>query len=71
MLVAIGMIPRSEVGLIFASIGAGLTLGSVPVVSNHELSAIVVMVMLTTMITPPLLQWRLRKTSIKATMPAT
>ncbi len=60
-LVAIGMVPRGEVGLIFASIGAGLTIGGEPVVSNHELSAIVVMVMLTTMITPPLLQWRLRK----------
>jgi len=71
VLVAIGMIPRGEVGLIFASIGAGLTLGGVPVVSSHELSAIVVMVMLTTMITPPLLQWRLRSTGIKPTLPST
>lgn len=65
-LVALGMIPRGEVGLIFASIGASLTLGGQPVVSSQELSAIVVMVILTTMLTPPVLQWRLRRSAARA-----
>jgi len=59
--VGIGMIPRGEVGLIFANIGIGLSIGSVPIVSPHEFSAIVVMVIVTTMITPPLLKWALAR----------
>jgi Kef-type K+ transport system membrane component KefB len=54
--VGIGMIPRGEVGLIFASIGASLTLHGSPVVSSSTYSAIVIMVILTTLITPPLLK---------------
>jgi Kef-type K+ transport system membrane component KefB len=57
--VGIGMIPRGEVGLIFANIGIGLMMGSHAIVSQHEFSAIVVMVIITTMITPPLLKWSL------------
>lgn len=54
--VGVGMIPRGEVGLIFANIGIGLSLDAHPIVSAHEFSAIVVMVIVTTMITPPLLK---------------
>jgi len=54
--VGIGMIPRGEVGLIFASIGAALTLGGSPVVSSSTYSAVVIMVILTTLVTPPLLK---------------
>jgi len=54
--VGIGMIPRGEVGLIFASIGAALMLGGSPVVSSSTYSAVVIMVILTTLVTPPLLK---------------
>ena len=57
--VGLGMIPRGEVGLIFANIGATLTLGGKPVVSREEFSAVVVMVIVTTMLTPPALKWSL------------
>jgi Kef-type K+ transport system membrane component KefB len=55
--VGLGMIPRGEVGLIFANIGLGLTVGGQSVVSTHTFSALVVMVIVTTMVTPPLLKW--------------
>ncbi len=50
--IGIGMIPRGEVGLIFADIGrrGGL-------LSDEVFSAILIMVMVTTFITPPLLKW--------------
>lgn len=54
--VGIGMIPRGEVGLIFASIGAALVLNGSPVVSSSTYSAVVIMVILTTLVTPPLLK---------------
>ncbi len=54
--VGIGMIPRGEVGLIFASIGAALMLRGSPVVSSSTYSAVVIMVILTTLVTPPLLK---------------
>lgn len=49
--VGIGMIPRGEVGLIFASIGKDLK-----VIDDAIFSAVVIMVILTTLITPPLLR---------------
>jgi Kef-type K+ transport system membrane component KefB len=59
--VGLGMIPRGEVGLIFASIGATLTIGGERVIDAAVFSAVVMMVALTTLMTPPLLVWRLRK----------
>jgi Na+:H+ antiporter len=59
--VGLGMIPRGEVGLIFAATGSQLVLGGVPVVSPHTYAAIVLMVMVTSMITPPLLAWSLKR----------
>jgi len=53
--VGFGMVPRGEVGLIIASIG--LSLG---VVERPLFSVAVVMSMLTTLLTPPLLVWLLR-----------
>jgi len=50
--IGVGMIPRGEVGLIFASIGKGLG-----VVSGPVFSALVVMVVITTLITPIALKW--------------
>jgi len=57
--VGLGMIPRGEVGLIFASIGATLMVAGERVITNEVYSAVVVMVALTTLMTPPLLVWRL------------
>lgn len=53
LLIGIGMLPRGEVGLVFASIGR--TLG---VISDELFSAIVLMVLVTTFIAPPLLKAR-------------
>jgi Kef-type K+ transport system membrane component KefB len=55
--VGLGMIPRGEVGLIFANMGLTLTVAGVPVVDSAVFSAVVVMVMVTTVITPPALKW--------------
>ncbi len=59
--VGLGMIPRGEVGLIFASIGSGLMLNGVRVVDDAVFSAVVVMVAVTTIVTPPLLVARLKR----------
>lgn len=64
--VGLGMIPRGEVGLIFASIGAKLQIDGHPVISTSTYAAVVAMVILTTMATPPLLTWRLRKLNTPA-----
>jgi Kef-type K+ transport system membrane component KefB len=55
--VGLGMIPRGEVGLIFVGIGASLMVSGRPVFGSQLVSAMVVMVMLTTVMTPPLLKW--------------
>jgi Kef-type K+ transport system membrane component KefB len=57
--VGFGMIPRGEVGLIFANIGLGLVVAGERIVDSTTFSAIVVMVMVTTMVTPPALKWSL------------
>ncbi len=59
--VGIGMIPRGEVGLIFAAIGLQLKIGSARIVDNNTYSALVVMVIVTTLVTPPLLKWSLSR----------
>jgi Kef-type K+ transport system membrane component KefB len=59
--VGIGMIPRGEVGLIFASMGESLTIGGKPLIGPTQYSAIVVMVIVTTLITPPWLTWSLSR----------
>jgi Kef-type K+ transport system membrane component KefB len=58
--VGLGMMPRGEVGLIFAGIGAGLLLDGRPVVDAGSYAAAVFMVVVTTMATPPLLLWSMR-----------
>ena len=54
--VGVGMIPRGEVGLIFANIGKNLK-----VIDDATFSAVVIMVIVTTLITPPLLKWTLAR----------
>lgn len=56
--VGLGMIPRGEVGLIFVGIGASMTLHGKPVVDAATFGAVVIMVIVTTMVTPPLIKWR-------------
>ncbi|MBI2302946.1 MAG: cation:proton antiporter [Armatimonadetes bacterium] len=59
--VGVGMIPRGEVGLIFAGIGNGLRLGGERVINDVSNAAVVIMVIVTTMVTPPILQWTLAR----------
>lgn len=59
--VGIGMVPRGEVGLIFANMGLMLTLAGEPIISSSIYSAIVAMVIVTTMVTPPALTWSLSR----------
>ena len=54
LLVGIGMIPRGEVGLIFASIG--LAEG---VFGDDQYAALLIVILVTTLMTPPLLRWRI------------
>jgi Kef-type K+ transport system membrane component KefB len=56
MAVAVGMVPRGEVGLIFAAIGAKLVLDGHPVISGGVYSAVVIMIAITTLVTPPVLK---------------
>ncbi len=57
--IGIGMIPRGEVGLIFANIGLGLYLAGERIIDEAIFSAVVIMVIVTTMATPPALKWSL------------
>ena len=59
--VGIGMIPRGEVGLIFANIGLTLIVGGQPIINQSVFSAVVVMVIATTVITPPALKWSFQR----------
>ena len=59
--VGLGMIPRGEVGLIFANIGLALSVGGERIVSSATYSAVVVMVIVTTMVTPPALKWSIAR----------
>ncbi|MDO8649402.1 MAG: cation:proton antiporter [Candidatus Peregrinibacteria bacterium] len=55
-LVGWGMVPRGEVGLIFATIGRGLG-----VVNDELFSVIIIVVILTTLLTPPILAYQLKR----------
>ena len=56
-----GMVPRGEVGLIFATMGRQL--GVLP---EAEFSVIVIMVIVTTLMTPPILSYLLRNRAVPA-----
>lgn len=67
--VGLGMIPRGEVGLIFAGIGATLMLPNAqgaqePVIGPATFGVVVIMVIVTTLVTPPALKWSLERTRI-------
>jgi Kef-type K+ transport system membrane component KefB len=65
-IVGFGMIPRGEVSLILAAVGRGLQIDGRPVVDSAAYAAILAMVILTTLVTPPLLSWSLRSQSVRA-----
>ena len=52
--VGVGMMPRGEVGLIFAGIGK-----SIGVVDDGLFSGVIFLVLITTLLTPPALRWTL------------
>jgi Kef-type K+ transport system membrane component KefB len=58
VLIGIGMLPRGEVGLIFASIGL-----SNAVLDADQYGTLLIVILLTTVMTPPLLRWRLGRTA--------
>jgi Kef-type K+ transport system membrane component KefB len=55
--IGIGMIPRGEVGLIFANLGLGLAVHGERIMDQGTFSAVVLMVMATTLVAPPALKW--------------
>ena len=59
-----GMVPRGEVGLLFATIGR--TMG---VIDERIFSVVVMLVMLTTLATPPILAGMMRRKSVEALPP--
>ena len=63
--VALGMMPRGEVTLIFASLGTQLG-----VLDRDAYSAIVVVVVVTTVLTPTALKWSFARAQRRATKPA-
>ena len=58
--IGVGMIPRGEVGLIFASMGSMLLINGTPVIGSATYSAIVIMVISSTLVTPPILKLTLQ-----------
>ncbi|WIF96048.1 cation:proton antiporter [Caminicella sporogenes] len=50
--IGIGMIPRAEVAIIIANLGVAMG-----VITKKEMAAVIFMVLMTTLITPPLLKW--------------
>ncbi|MCP5111757.1 MAG: cation:proton antiporter [bacterium] len=69
LVVGIGMIPRGEVGLIFTGIGARLAVAGRPVLSSDLVSALIVMVIITTLVTPPILKSLLLGKDRRQTLP--
>ncbi|HET9478577.1 MAG TPA: cation:proton antiporter, partial [Pyrinomonadaceae bacterium] len=72
--VGLGMIPRGEVGLIFAGIGTTLMLPNLegvaePVIDSGTFGAVVVMVVVTTLVTPAVLKWALSRKSQQDSQP--
>ncbi len=68
--IGLGMIPRGEVGLIFAGIGASLIMPNnagvnEAVIGPSTFGAVVIMVLITTLVTPPALKWSLAKGTTK------
>ena len=65
LLVGLAMIPRGEVGLIFATIGL-----SAGILDGPAHSILVVVVLISTVVTPPMIRWRVRRASRVAAVAA-
>jgi Kef-type K+ transport system membrane component KefB len=59
--IGLGMVPRGEVGLIFANIGLSLSVHGERIITTETYSAVVVVVIVTTMFAPPALKWSLQR----------
>jgi Kef-type K+ transport system membrane component KefB len=57
--VAFGMVPRGEVSLVFANLGLTLTVGGKPLLDTKQYSALVAVVVVTTLLTPLALKSRI------------
>jgi Na+:H+ antiporter len=62
--VAAGMMPRGEVTLVFAAMGTALHVGEVPLLDQRGYTALVAVVILTTLVTPPALKWTMGATAV-------
>jgi len=69
--VAIGMMPRGEVTLIFASLGATLKINGAPVLDGRGYAALVAVVALTTLLAPTSLKWTFASAGNLASDPLT
>ena len=65
LVVAAGMLPRGEVSLIFASLGKSLGL-----LNDNLFAAIIIVMLVTTFITPPLLKWAIERQELLASVQA-
>jgi Kef-type K+ transport system membrane component KefB len=54
-----GMLPRGEVTLIYASLGRSVNIGGRPLLDGALYAALVLVVIATTLVTPPALKWAL------------
>jgi len=60
LVVGWGMVPRGEVTLVFAALGRTLQLGGSPLLDDRGYAALITLVIITTLITPPALKWSWR-----------
>ena len=68
--IGVAMIPRGEVGLIFAGIGQKLVVKGESLVGPGVTSGLVLVMLATTLLTPPLLRWAFnRKADLGAAVP--
>jgi Kef-type K+ transport system membrane component KefB len=58
--VGLGMVPRGEVTLVFAALGRTLQVNGAPLLDDRGYAALVTLVIITTLITPPALKWSWR-----------
>ena len=61
ILVGLAMIPRGEVGLIFATIGLQES-----IFGENVYASVLLVVLATTLLTPPLLRWRLQRIEVRS-----
>jgi Kef-type K+ transport system membrane component KefB len=58
--VGLGMVPRGEVTLVFAALGRTLQVNGAPLLDDRGYAALITLVIITTLITPPALKWSWR-----------